>query len=65
MTLLFKLSLLSLAYRSSKLILLSSCFCLAILQGVVFQGSDNPSSLGIQNVKDNIDIFCLSLVSGW
>ena len=32
-TLLFKLSLLRLAFSSSKLILLSSCFCVATLQG--------------------------------
>ena len=32
-TLLFKLSLLRLAFNSSKLILLSSCFCVATLQG--------------------------------
>ena len=64
-TLLFKLSLLSLAYGSSKLIWLSSCFCLATLQGDVFQGIYNAPSPGIQNVKDNVDIFGLSLVSGW
>ena len=49
----------------AKLIWLSSCFCLATLQGDVFQGIYNAPSPGIQNVKDNVDIFGLSLVSGW